>query len=116
MFVMVADIDDQLAGFVCVFPEEDAVWGSFLDNLHIAPQLTGKGIGRRLLSEAARRLLTNGSRGGLYFWVIERNQNARRFYERAGAVTVGSAENPMPDGQRVLALRCHWTDPARLVL
>jgi hypothetical protein len=52
----------------------------------------------------------------MYFWVIEQNYKARRFYERAGAVTVGSAENPMPDGQRLLALRCHWPDLSCLVL
>ena len=115
-FVMAAEIGNRLAGFVCVFPDEDAVWGSFLDNLHVAPHLTGQGIGRRLLSEAACRLLTSGSRGGMYFWVIAQNYKARRFYERAGAVTVGSAENPMPDGQNLLALRCHWAYPSILVL
>jgi ribosomal protein S18 acetylase RimI-like enzyme len=116
MFVIVAEIEQQLAGFVCIFPEESTAWGSFLDNLHVAPKLTGQGIGRRLLSEGARRLVLADSRSGLYFWVIEQNKKARRFYERTGAVIVGSAQNSAPDGQNVLALRCHWPDPARLVL
>jgi GNAT superfamily N-acetyltransferase len=116
MFVLVADMTGQVAGFACVFPEEDAIYGSFLDNLHVAPQLTGQGIGRRLLSEAAHRLVTDGSRTGLYLWVIEQNHRVRRFYERAGALVVGSATNAMPDGHRVVALRCHWPVPASLVL
>jgi len=116
MFVIVAEAEHGLAGFICVFPEESAVWGSFLDNLHVAPQFIGQGIGRQLVSEGARTLVSCGSRGGLYFWVLEQNKKARRFYERAGAVTVGSAENPMPDGRSVLALRCHWPDLSRLVL
>ena len=66
MFVMVADAATQIAGFVCVFPEEDAYFGSFLDNLHVAPQLTGRGIGRQLRSGAAARLLTSGSSAGMY--------------------------------------------------
>ena len=116
MFVMVADAGTQLAGFACVFPEEDAVFGSFLDNLHVSPQLTGKGIGRQLLSEAAARLLTNGSRVGLYLWVLEQNHGARRFYERAGGVFEGSAVSEMPDGQSVVALRCYWPTPSSLLL
>ena len=116
MFVLVAERDDQLAGFVCVFPQEDAVFGSFLDNLHVAPELTGQGIGRQLLSEAARRLLTDGPRVSLYFWVFEQNRRARQFYERTGAIAAGSAENPMPDGKRVLSVRYYWPDPATLLL
>jgi GNAT superfamily N-acetyltransferase len=116
MFVLVAELDVRLAGFICVFPNEDTVLGSFLDNLHVAPDLTGQGIGRQLLSEAARRLLRDGSRVGLYFWVLEQNHRARQFYERAGAIAIGSAENPMPDGKRVLSMRYCWPDPATLVL
>ena len=108
MFVIVANDGKQLAGFACVFPDEDAVFGSFLDNLHVAPRLTGQGIGRRLLSETAARLLTSGSGAGLYLWVLEQNHRARRFYEKAGGVPAGSVVSSMPDGQRVATLRFHW--------
>src|ERR1700675_938979 len=116
MFVILAIEGKQLAGFACVVPDEDAVFGSFLDNLHVAPQLTGQGIGRRLLSESAARLQKNGSRAGLYLWVLEQNHRAREFYERAGGLFAGSVVKSMPDGQRVVALRCHWPDPSTLLL
>jgi ribosomal protein S18 acetylase RimI-like enzyme len=116
MFVIVADAGTQLAGFACVFPDQDTVFGSFLDNLHVAPQLTGRGIGRRLLSDAAACLLTSGSRVGLYLWVIEQNVRARRFYVKAGGEFVGSLLNSMPDGQRVIALRCYWPEPSSVLL
>jgi ribosomal protein S18 acetylase RimI-like enzyme len=116
MFVIVADMSPGLGGFACAFPDQDVVFGSFLDNLHVAPQLTGQGIGRHLLAETARRLHANGSRAGLYLWVIEQNRRARQFYERAGAVVVGSETNSMPDGQCVVALRCYWADPTILQL
>jgi ribosomal protein S18 acetylase RimI-like enzyme len=115
MFVMAAELESVLTGFVCVFPEEDAVFGSFLDNLHVTPKYTGQGIGRRLLSESAKRLVTRGSSVGLYLWVIEQNYRARQFYEKAGAEVVGSAVNTMPDNRRVVALRCYWPDPKVLV-
>jgi GNAT superfamily N-acetyltransferase len=114
-FVLVAENEGGMAGFACVFPEKDPIWGSYVDNLHVAPQLTGKGIGRGLLSEVVRRLDRNGSRGGLYLWVVERNHRARRFYERAGGRIVGSEVHTMPDGESVIALRCHWPDPHYLL-
>jgi len=114
MIVLVAEINSELTGFACVYPDEDVVFGSFLDNLHVAPPLTGHGIGRRLLSEAASRLIASGSRAGLYLWVIEQNHRALQFYERAGAAVVGSCANVMPDGRQVVALRCYWKNPATL--
>lgn len=116
MFVLLADMTSYIAGFVCVFPEKDAVFGSLLDNLHVAPQVTGQGIGRQLLSEAARYLLTSGSHSGMYLWVIEQNRKARRFYEKAGGLSVDSAIRSTPDGLRVVALRYHWSDPTSLLL
>jgi ribosomal protein S18 acetylase RimI-like enzyme len=116
ILVLVAEINAQLVGFSCVFPEENSVFGSYLDNLHVVPQLTGRGIGRRLLSESARRLLSRGSRSGLYLWVVEQNLKARNFYEKAGAAEVGQEMISMPDGNRIAAIRCYWPDLASLVL
>ena len=115
-FVLLAENNARLAGFACTFPEKDPIWGSYLDNLHVAPGLTGQGIGRSLLSEVVRRLERNGTRGGLYLWVVEQNHRAREFYEKAGGTVVGSELHIMPDGQSVVALRCHWPDTRRLLL
>ena len=115
-FVLLAENAGQLLGFACVFPDKDPLWGSYLDNLHVAPGLTGRRIGRSLLSEVVHRLEMNGSRGGLYLWVVEQNHRARGFYERAGATIAGSEMHTMPDGQGVVALRCHWPDARKLVL
>lgn len=116
VFVLLAENAAQLAGFACVFPDEDPLWGSYLDNLHVAPGLTGHGIGRDLLSEVARRLRQEGFTGGLYLWIIEQNYRARRFYEELGGAIVGSQIHTMADGREVLALRCHWFDPQALLL
>lgn len=116
IFVRVAELAGELVGFVCVFPEEDPVYGSYLDNLHVVPRLTGRGLGRKLLSAAAERLAADGSRVGLYLWVIEQNEKARRFYEKAGAEVVGTSTIPMPDGQRISAARCYWPRPASLLI
>lgn len=114
-FVVLAENASQLAGFACVFPDRDPLWGSYLDNLHVAPGLTGRGIGRQLLCEAARHLQQNRSTGGLYLWVVEQNHRARRFYEKAGGAIVGLELHTMPDGQDVMAVRCHWSDGKKLL-
>jgi ribosomal protein S18 acetylase RimI-like enzyme len=116
MFTIVAERGGELAGFACVYPDEDAVFGALLENLHVAPKLTGQGIGRHLLSEVVHRLRAKGSGRGLYLWVVEQNHRARKFYVRAGALLAGSEVHTMPDGQRVVALRCHWPDPQKLLL
>jgi GNAT superfamily N-acetyltransferase len=116
MFVIIAEAGDALGGFACVFPHEDPIFGSFLDNLHVVPSRTGQGTGRLLLSEAARRLLNSGKIGGLYLWVIEQNKRARQFYARAGAAEVETKALPMPDGGRHPEVRCYWPDPAQLLL
>lgn len=115
-FAILAEVDGQLAGFACVFVNEDPVFGSFLDNLHVTPERTGQGIGRLLLNDAARRLLADVVGRGLYLWVIEQNTRARQFYAGAGANEVETALLPMPDGGRHTEVRCYWPDPARLLL
>jgi GNAT superfamily N-acetyltransferase len=67
MFVIVAEEDNHLAGFASAFRDEHLVFGPLLDNLHVAPRVTGRGIRRHLLSEIARCLATSGFRTGLYF-------------------------------------------------
>jgi GNAT superfamily N-acetyltransferase len=116
MFVIVAESGQVLEGFVCVFPQEDPVFGSFLDNLHVAPSRTGQGIGKLLLAESVRHLLRMEKVGGLYLWVMEQNKRARQFYARAGAAEVETKVLPMPDGGRHPEVRCYWPDPARLLL
>lgn len=128
-FVILAEIGSQLAGFACVFPNEDLVYGAFVDKLHVTPQLTRKGIGRLLLNAVGHRLTADqshtdeahrdqphaGQAHGIYLWAMEQNLNARRFYSRVGAVEVGSEAFAMPDGRTVREVRCCWPNPARLV-
>jgi hypothetical protein len=115
-FAILAESDKQLVGFACVFPNDHPIFGSFLDNLHVLPHLVGQGIGRQLLTEVARRLAADRIAGGLYLWVIEQNIRARRFYKSAGGIEVERAILSMPDGASLAETRCHWPNPASLLL
>jgi len=114
-FAILAQVESDLAGFACVFPNNDPIYGAFLDNLHVVPQRTGQGIGMRLLAAVAERLVTDEKRGGLYLWVIAKNSRARQFYSKAGAQEVERVVLPMPDGSHQDEMRCYWPDPARLL-
>ena len=114
-FAILAEIEVELVGFACAFPDEHPSYGAYLDNLHVMPQRTGQGIGRRLLAAVAERLVTDERNGGLYLWVIEQNAKARRFYCKAGGLEVGCDTLSMPDGSRVTEVRCYWPSPARLL-
>jgi GNAT superfamily N-acetyltransferase len=115
-FAILAEAGAQLAGFACVFPHDHPTFGSFLDNLHVAPQSTGQGIGRQLLGEVTRRLVAERAPSGLYLWVIEKNSRARQFYAKAGAVEVETVLMPMPDGGHHPEVRCYWPNAAGLLL
>src|SRR5712671_946414 len=82
--VILADTETELVGFACAFPDEHPTYGAYLDNLHVVPQRTGQGIGRRLLAAVAERLLANERRGGLYLWVIEQNIRAPILFPSRG--------------------------------
>ena len=54
-----------------------------LEHLYVHPDAQGQGLGSALLERAQAR-----RPGGFGFWVFQRNEGARRFYERHGCVLV----------------------------
>jgi GNAT superfamily N-acetyltransferase len=68
----------------------------WVDQLYVAPDWTGNGVGSRLLGRAKQRRPT-----GLRLWTFQANAGARRFYERNGfvatATTDGDNEEAAPD-------------------
>ncbi len=60
-----------------------ALTPGWLDQLYVAPDRLGEGIGRRLLDLAKER-----SDGQLDLWTFQVNTRARRFYERNGFTAV----------------------------
>jgi ribosomal protein S18 acetylase RimI-like enzyme len=109
------DATGRLLGFAWVQPDHDPTWGDYIDNLHVAPDLKGGGIGRRLMQGVAERLQRDGSTRPLYLWVLEVNTAARAFYERLGAeVTDRQISDPL-GGREHPIWRCVWRQPARLL-
>jgi GNAT superfamily N-acetyltransferase len=74
-------VDDALAGSPVVGML--VVAPGHLEQLYVAPDRLGGGIGRQLVELARDRSPT-----GLSLWTFQVNERARRFYERNGFVAV----------------------------
>jgi len=108
--VLLASRDAEPIGFVCMILDEDQAWGALLDNLHVLPAWKGKGLGRKLMAEAARWVASRRPGSPLHLWVIEANEEARSFYERLGGRPLGRKPWSAPDGKAVGLIRYVWND------
>ncbi len=108
--VCVAEVDDEVVGFACTYGGEDARWGSFLDNLHVAAEHKRHGIGKALMQQVAGWSLAAYPACGLYLWVLESNVPAIRFYEKMGGVRSGEGTWRPPDGGSYRKFRYAWSN------
>lgn len=97
-FVLVAEDQKQVLGFICVYGGEDPTWGSLIDNVHVAHAHKRRGIGTFLMRQAGLWLNSSYGQRGVYLWVMEANQPARRFYETLGSTNAGTVDKPNPAG------------------
>jgi ribosomal protein S18 acetylase RimI-like enzyme len=111
--VLVDEQAGKMQGFACAFLDADPDWGTLLDNLHVAPECKGQGLGRQLMADVANRLLKL-DRARLHLWAFEQNHTARRFYERLGGIVTTSQAESAPDGREVNAVRYCWSDLAHV--
>jgi GNAT superfamily N-acetyltransferase len=114
-FVFLAEHGSTLAGFICVFGDEDVLWGSYIDNLHVSSAYMRQGIGTALMSHAAQWLCGAHPRSGVYLWAMEANGPARRFYERLGASNAGTSSKLDPGGGSAPNCRYVWQHPRMLL-
>lgn len=91
----VVQVEGGVVGFLTLGmardPDLDAgrtgeIWG-----IYISPDYWRRGIGRRLAEEAERILRSRGYEDAV-LWVLEGNQQARRFYEALGFRLDGEAK------------------------
>ena len=102
-FTIGAFKSDALVGFVHMILDQDPHWGTLLDNLHVTHRLKRHGIGRRLLTEAARELVQRcPADSRFYLWVLAQNTAAQAFYAACGGIRVETTLcGPFPgEGER----------------
>jgi ribosomal protein S18 acetylase RimI-like enzyme len=116
---IVADDASRIVGFAHTIIDEDARWGSLLDNLHVAHSHMRQGIGSRLLALTAEEVAARRLGSGLYLWVLEQNVAAQAFYRDRGGRCVERAHVAPPGGDRSrldgspVKLRYAWPHPGQ---
>ena len=99
--VWVAEIDGEVVGYA-------AIDGAELSDLYVRPGYQGRGIGTALL-EKAKEL----SPGQLGLWAFQRNDGARRFYERHGFEVIELTDGS-DNEEREPDVRYRWIRDSRL--
>ncbi len=112
--VVAEDAQGRLVGFAYVMPDHDPDWGHYIDNLHVAPDLKGGGVGKRLMQAVVAQLPAAPARP-LHLWVLDANQPAKRFYAKLGADFAEQRIDDSLAGEQHLVWRCVWRDPAALL-
>lgn len=89
--------------------------GALLDNLHIAPERKGGGLGSALLAVTARWLIDEHGGAPLHLEAYAPNAAALDFYVRKGGVEAARYAEVVPGGREVDVVRYVWADPAALL-
>jgi ribosomal protein S18 acetylase RimI-like enzyme len=113
--VLVADDGPRIVGFICAFARGDDGWGAYIDNLHVAHDWKGRGLGRELMRRAAEWASRTQPGAGIYLWVMEANAHARAFYDRLGARNIEVVNLADPGGGRAPNCRYVWSDARSLL-
>jgi GNAT superfamily N-acetyltransferase len=114
--ILLAKKNGQLVGFACIEINEDPVFGTLLDNLHVSREVQGQGIGAQLMERTAQLAESRQAGLGYYLWVLEDNQQARKFYALMGATNHETVAHENPDGGTAMVCRYIWrrTEAVRL--
>lgn len=107
-FVILAENEDSLLGFVCIYTNLEYQYGSLIDNLHVKPHYKGKGLGKLLISKASDLIFEKCSTRAMHLWVYEDNTAAISFYEKIGGKKVEKSPMKNPDGTTSMCYRMYW--------
>lgn len=109
----VVEVDGLVVGFAVWF-RNFSTWrgrhGIYLEDLFVAPEHRGSGIGKALLAALAHECVTKGY-PRLEWWVLDWNAPSIAFYRSLGAVAMDEWTVFRLTGDALTALAAHGTDP-----
>lgn len=89
--------------------------GLLLDNLHVAPERKGGGLGTALLAQVARWLVEEHASAPLHLEVYAPNDAALGFYLRKGGLETARYRETAPGGRALDVVRYRWARPRDLL-
>jgi ribosomal protein S18 acetylase RimI-like enzyme len=114
-YVLLAEKECELCGFACIYSDDDTLFGTLLDNLHVSGKEQGLGIGTQLMKQVAKKINARQQTTNFYLWVLEENYPAREFYERLGGKNYETISMEDPDGGFSNTCRYIWTNASDLI-
>lgn len=108
--------ENIVAGFSCIYLDDDFRYGTLLDNLHVAAGYQRSGVGKLLMKKCAELILQRSINHKMYLWVFEANQNARQVYEQLGGENVETVNKQHDDGTEANVCRYSWEDVTTLII
>ncbi|WP_423997491.1 N-acetyltransferase family protein [Maribacter sp. IgM3_T14_3] len=109
-YVLLAEEDGNMLGFICAYINENAQFGTLLDNLHVSLNIQGKGVGTKLMAALAEEILKRKSANGFYLWVLDTNTAAISYYEKIGGVAIETLESKDIGDKPFFKIRYFWED------
>jgi GNAT superfamily N-acetyltransferase len=105
-FVLVCELDGELAGFLTGGPCRDGGREALgeVHDCYVDPAHWRKGVGSALMATGIRQLTETGYREAV-LWVLADNPRARSFYERHGWVADGTEKMYELEGDRYPEVR-----------
>ena len=106
VFCEIAEWDGQPVGFTLWFYTYSTFQGRagiWLEDLYVDPALRGKGVGKALLVNLARRCVAEGL-GRFEWWVLDWNAPSIDFYKSQGGVMQHEWTKVRVDGDALLKL------------
>ena len=106
VFCEIAEWDGQPVGFTLWFYTYSTFQGRagiWLEDLYVDPALRGKGVGKALLVNLARRCVAEGL-GRFEWWVLDWNAPSIDFYKSQGGVMQDEWTKVRVDGDALLKL------------
>jgi ribosomal protein S18 acetylase RimI-like enzyme len=119
---ILAEQDGRLVGFVHVVIDDDPVWGSLVDNLHVVHDQQRTRLGSKLLARAAQAVADRAIHKAMYLLVLAQNTAAQQFYRARAAVCAEELPTSAPGGDPTRlngsprSLRLVWPDVAPLLV
>lgn len=106
--IIVAADASKLVGFICLYLDENAEWGSYINNLHVNSDYQGQGLGKHLLTQGLRYCHEHADSQAAYLLVNQSNVKAQTFYLNQGAENIKAAEWHAPEGSIVPTYWFAW--------
>ena len=106
VFCEIAELDGRPVGFTLWFYTYSTFQGRhgiWLEDLFVDPAMRGKGIGKALLVNLARRCVAEGL-GRFEWWVLDWNEPSIDFYKAQGGVMQDEWTKVRVDGEALLKL------------